>query len=99
VVKGDGWLLWLLVIGNQSTQDVDKAVDWRTVARRLNLRNVLTFGKQSYNWLMIVSMMARLRSNRRSLNSSNRCFMLRLSLVMSWIPTVLSYCFASFCET
>ena len=41
MVKGDGWLLWLMAIGNQSTQDVDKAVDWRTVARMLNLRTVL----------------------------------------------------------
>ena len=41
MVKGDGWLLWLMAIGNQSTQDVDKAVDWRTLARMLNLRTVL----------------------------------------------------------
>ena len=41
MVKGNGWLLWLMAIGNQSAQDIDKAIDWRTVARMLNLRNVL----------------------------------------------------------
>jgi hypothetical protein len=30
-----------MAVSNQSAQDVDKAIDWRTVARMLDLRNVL----------------------------------------------------------
>ncbi len=41
VVDGDRGLLRLVAISNQSTQDVDKAIDRRTMARMLDLRNVL----------------------------------------------------------
>jgi hypothetical protein len=34
-------LLWLMAIGNQSAQEVDKAIDWRTRTRMLDLRDVL----------------------------------------------------------
>ena len=41
MVKSDGGLLGLMTVGNQSAYNVDEAVDRRTMARMLNLRNVL----------------------------------------------------------
>jgi len=37
VFHSNSWLLRLMAIGNQSAQDVDKAVDRRTMPRMLNL--------------------------------------------------------------
>jgi carbon dioxide concentrating mechanism protein CcmM len=41
VFNRNGRLLGLMTVGNQSTQDIDKAVYRRTMARMLNLRDVL----------------------------------------------------------
>lgn len=42
-------LLWLMAIGNQSAQNIDKAVNWRAMARMLNLRNVLQLVDDGFN--------------------------------------------------
>ncbi len=41
VVKCNGRLLGLMAISNQSAENIDKAIDWRTMTRMLDLRNVL----------------------------------------------------------
>jgi hypothetical protein len=49
MVKRNRGLLWLMAIGNQSTQNVDKAIDGRAMARMLNLRNVLQLVNNRFN--------------------------------------------------
>jgi hypothetical protein len=41
MVERNRRLLWLMAIGNQPTQIVDKAIDQRTMTRMLDLRDVL----------------------------------------------------------
>ncbi len=49
MVKGDRRLLRLMAIGNQSPQNIDKAIDGRAMARMLNLRNVLQLVDDGFN--------------------------------------------------
>ncbi len=41
MVERNRGLLGLIAIGNQSAQNVDSSIDWRAMARMLDLRNVL----------------------------------------------------------
>ncbi len=49
MVKGNRGLLRLVAIGNQSTDDIDQAVDWTAVPGMLNLGNVLQLVNDGFN--------------------------------------------------
>jgi hypothetical protein len=44
LVHSDSWLFWLMAVSDQSTENIDKAVDWRAVSRVFYLGNVLQRG-------------------------------------------------------
>ena len=43
------WLLWLMAIGDQASNDVDETVDWAAMTRMLNLRDVLELIHDTFN--------------------------------------------------